>query len=186
MRAAARSARSAPRRTPRCGQPASSPRSDRGHVIMVAASCLCSGQSAAFTRSAASRLTAAHRTGRPWARARYSGRWPPVGAARPTAPWLAVQQGFELQDGGSPLLATATSEGRPATPSGKPCSRARFCADTARRTGTPWRDRVRARSGCPPPSAMPPSETSSRPAIRRSMVDFPQPDGLTKTTNSLS
>src|SRR5579883_1057202 len=33
---------------------------------------------------------------------------------------------------------------------------------------------------------MPPSVISSRPAIERRMVDFPQPDGPTRTRNSLS
>src|SRR3989344_3942489 len=37
-----------------------------------------------------------------------------------------------------------------------------------------------------PSSSMVPSLTSSRPAISRSSVDLPQPDGPTKTTNSLS
>src|SRR5690606_7679368 len=37
-----------------------------------------------------------------------------------------------------------------------------------------------------PSSSMVPPLTSSRPAINRSSVDLPQPDGPTKTTNSLS
>ncbi|MNU10357.1 hypothetical protein D3C72_2574610 [compost metagenome] len=34
------------------------------------------------------------------------------------------------------------------------------------------------------PMAMVPEVTSSRPAMMRSSVDFPQPEGPTKTTNS--
>src|SRR3954453_18169592 len=37
-----------------------------------------------------------------------------------------------------------------------------------------------------PPISIAPSETSSRPAIMRSSVDFPHPDGPTRTTNSPS
>src|SRR5580692_6906365 len=37
-----------------------------------------------------------------------------------------------------------------------------------------------------PPIEMSPEVTSSRPAIMRSVVDLPQPDGPTSTTNSLS
>ena len=36
-----------------------------------------------------------------------------------------------------------------------------------------------------PPISMSPAEISSRPAIIRSRVDLPQPEGPTKTTNSL-
>src|SRR5438874_6362891 len=38
----------------------------------------------------------------------------------------------------------------------------------------------------PPSTRISPSLTSSRPAIMRSVVDFPQPDGPTRTTNSWS
>src|SRR3982074_3973100 len=37
-----------------------------------------------------------------------------------------------------------------------------------------------------PPIMMSPSVISSRPAVMRSVVDFPQPDGPTSTTNSWS
>src|SRR5579883_796325 len=37
-----------------------------------------------------------------------------------------------------------------------------------------------------PPIAISPPEISSRPAIMRNVVLFPQPDGPTRTTNSLS
>ena len=69
------------------------------------------------------------------------------------------------------------------------CSRPRSCAGRGRRTGTPWPHRgwpaaswsCRGRRSASRPSVM-----SSSPAIRRSRVDLPQPDGPTKTQNSLS
>ncbi len=61
------------------------------------------------------------------------------------------------------------------------------CAGRARRTGTPWRCRAWPRGTSfmrwPSISSAPP-EISSSPAIIRSSVDLPQPEGPTKTANS--
>jgi hypothetical protein len=63
------------------------------------------------------------------------------------------------------------------------------CADRARSSGTPSPGRARPAQvvdvGCRRCSIVP-EVMSSRPAIRRSSVDLPQPDGPTKTTNSPS
>ena len=63
------------------------------------------------------------------------------------------------------------------------------CADRARRTGTPWRCRgpwAPGRSRRRPSMRISPAEISSSPAIMRSSVDLPQPEGPTSTTNSPS
>ena len=60
------------------------------------------------------------------------------------------------------------------------CSRAPSCADRARRTGTPSRCRAlrgRRVGHIEPPMQQSPSVIASRPAIIRSSVDLPQPDG---------
>ena len=70
----------------------------------------------------------------------------------------------------------------------------RFCAhvhvrDRARSSGRPSRCRARAARGRSRPRSpieIVPSVISSRPAIIRSSVDFPQPDGPTSTMNSPS
>ncbi len=71
----------------------------------------------------------------------------------------------------------------------RPCSRALSCAGTARSSGTP--SRCRGPSGAMllttlPPIRSSPSLMSSSPAIMLSVVDFPQPEGPTRITNSPS
>ena len=103
-------------------------------------------------------------------------------------PGLAVEQVADLQDAGDALARP-----RPSRPWAS-CARAgrsRGCAapssaDRARRTGTPWRccGRAGARSlTTRSPKRMSPAVTGSSPAIMRSSVVLPQPDGPSSVTN---
>ena len=94
---------------------------------------------------------------------------------------------------GSPPPARPAPRPRPcrcaAASARSPCSAAPSCAGRARSSGTPSRCRARPAAGCSPPArrcgSCPPVMLSS-PAIIRSSVDLPQPDGPTSTANSPS
>ena len=107
-------------------------------------------------------------------------------------PGLALEERLELQNFAPrrALCAPLSRRGTPAQPQREaPCCRRRSCADRARRTGTPWRGRA-ASGGTSltrtPSITTSPAVISSSPAIMRSSVDLPQPDGPTKTMNSRS
>ena len=83
----------------------------------------------------------------------------------------------------SPRAACRCSRGR------TPCSGTPSCAGTARTTGTPSpgpRSAADTSFTRTPSISTSPLVTFSRPQMRRSSVDLPQPDGPTKTTNSPS
>ncbi len=111
-------------------------------------------------------------------------RWPPESCAR-----LAVEIVGEIERrrGLGHLLRRSRPSAGPPSSGRRRCCCARSYADRARRTGTPWRGRAcdGGTSATSTPSIMiSPPLASSSPAIRRSSVDLPQPDGPTKTTNS--
>ena len=106
-------------------------------------------------------------------------------------PRLPVEQMLDLQDARG--LANPAIDFRPRwlrqSRGRRPCSRRPSCAGRARRTGTPSRCRALPAAGRltrSPSMEISPEVMSSSPAIRRSSVDLPQPDGPTKTTNSPS
>ncbi len=102
---------------------------------------------------------------------------------------LAIDQVLELQRlrgsvdaaGDLVLAACGCSAAR------RTCSGGPSCAGRARSSGTPWR-RSRSAGGSSSTRRSPiwisPPSISSRPAIIRSSVDFPQPEGPRKTMNS--
>ena len=97
---------------------------------------------------------------------------PAAGCAPPRRPWPRARPG----------------DGRPAS-ARSPCCRRPSCAGRARSSGTPWPARARPdrrRSTRAPSISRSPAVMSSSPAIMRSRVDLPQPDGPTNTTNSRS
>ena len=133
---------------------------------------------------------AARRTGRSSARARWRGRWRRAGAGRRRAPCglrsssgsmrriSAARRDARLDLG---LAAGRRSRGR------RRGSCRPTCAGRARSSGTPWRCRACAAGTSfirSPSSSSAPPEISSSPAIIRSSVDLPQPEGPTKTANS--
>ena len=106
-------------------------------------------------------------------------------------PGQAVQQGLDAQHvGGAPYpRLDLRPGGAPAPSARRRCSRGRSCRGRARSSGTPWRGCGRA-AACRSPTSSPmvtvPASTSSSPAIQRSNVDLPQPEGPTRTANSPS
>jgi hypothetical protein len=103
---------------------------------------------------------------------------------------LAVEERRRAQDLGG--LVRPAGRSRPwgcrRAAGRSPCSARRSYADRARRTGTPWRDRA-GRRHVVDDLAVDGDRAAGdllEPAMRRSRVDLPQPDGPTKTTNSPS
>ena len=123
------------------------------------------------------------------ARARWRGRWRRAGAGRRKARPAAVEQRLELQQlGGLGDAGSISALASPSCFSASPYCRRPSDADRARRSGTPWR--CRAWPAAPLDTLAVdrdvPGGLSSSPAMMRSSVDLPQPDGPTKTTNSPS
>ena len=103
----------------------------------------------------------------------------------------AVEQMRDPQDARRLLDTRVGSRPRacPTLAADRRCSCARSCADRARRAGT--RRRCRARDArlkvtSSPPSRMRPPVGSSSPAIMRSVVVLPQPEGPSRQKNSPS
>ena len=100
---------------------------------------------------------------------------------------LALEQFLQAEQAGDARQAPGAVRRRaPCAPSGRTrCSRPPTGAGTARRTGTPSRCRAApaaARSRRCRRCSTWPALTSSSPAIRRSVVDLPQPEGPSSTT----
>ena len=136
---------------------------------------------------------AARRAGTPAARGRSRGRGRRAGAGRPTAARAGGRAGRSIPSDAAArshaLVDRAPARHVRASAGRRRGSRARSCADRARSSGTPSPDRAAAAARpvtSSPSIRMRPLVGASRPAISRSTVLLPLPDGPTSTSSSPS